>query len=468
MGKVFCAILNYGKRNSSIALFNRCKKWWDTAIFDSYSKEHNFDEGSILPTDGVNVFFYDNIFCGGLTIEAFNYVKKHNYDYILIITSDVQIDDQNFAELVNSMDFLPYSKIGIYEVSATDYSSVMGNVGPIPYTRNYFKLDNGPRFKDNGRAEGWLYAISTVLTNEISTILDVKKNKYGWGIGSTLIKLSEKHGLANVIDNNVVVWHPKGTGYETAPALEEWHQFDKLSEKIGVQFDFVTVGYATREHNEKFMYYLTDIFGNRNKFIEKICNEDTKLTLTEAYNQIIKESPYETIILLHDDIEFKDLDKWEFIHSEIIQKLFLDNKDCGILGIAPRGILEPDIIKRNYHPEYFFTERLDENNFFYYFNGDIPKFSMELSKDAIVDGMFTAIRRDRIKHLYDENIKVFHCYDVDFCLSNYLSGVGVYITKAFHVCHKSTPKEGYEAYEKEKEYIHKKYDGILPIILEKS
>ena len=464
---IFCAILNYGKKDNALNLLSRCEKQWDTFIFDSYSIEHGFDSNSLQKSDSDSIKFFDNIYCGGLTVKVFEHVKEFNYKYVLIITSDLQIDYSNLQKLVSSVNLLPYSKIGIYEVTATDNSAVMGVVGRIPYTSTYFK-GNKNRFKPDGRAEGWVYAIRCELTNKIVQFLDVDKNKYGWGIGGVMARLSEEIGLKNVIDDEVVVYHPKGTGYNTDGALEEWHRMDMDSEKIGAPYEFMTIGYATREHNEKFLDYITNVFGNKQNYIEKICNEDTNLTLTEAYNQIISESKYNTILLIHDDIEFLDINKWHYHATEIIQKLFFRNKDCGILGIAPRCILEPDIIQRNYEPEYFFAEKLLlDGSSRAYFGGRNDAFSENLSKDAVVDGFFTAIRKDRIKSLYDENLKKFHCYDLDFCLSNYLSGVGVYTTKALYVRHKETPQDSFNEYFKTKEFLHEKYKESLPIKLEK-
>ena len=465
--KIFCAIFNYGKRENTIELFNMCSPVWDTVVFDSYSLEHNFKDNSITKEDIPSARFLDNILCGGLTVKAFEYVVNSNYEYILIINSDVKIDSENFNELSKAVNMLPYSKIGIYEPSTTEDSCVMGKIGRFPYTWNYFKQD-GKRFKTECRAEGWLYAIRVSLIREVYPFLDVEKNKFGWGIGKALLRLSEIKGYKNVIDNDVFVFHPKGTGYDVGKALAEWHRFDKFGEKIGIPYYFLTVGYATREHNEEIKNRLTEVFGNQNVYIEKICNEETKLTLTEAYNQIINESRYDTVILVHDDIEFTDLDDYKLWPSELIQRIFFNNKDCGILGIAPRCILEPEIVTRNYTPEYFFSEKDSEKGVYYnYFGGEIERFSMEISKDAVVDGMFTAIRKDRIKNLYDENLKGFHCYDIDFCLSNYLAGVGVYTTKSMHLIHEKTPEKNFEQYEKEKEFIFKKYGDLLPIKLEK-
>lgn len=459
--KILCCIFNYGHSENALKWFNRCKDIWETYLMDTYVKTGKND---ILSDYNDNrVILYDNIFCGGLTVEAFKKTIDTNADFLLIVNSDVEIDDENFNKLVEHLNNLP-SNIGVYEVSTVKESSVMGMVGPQYETVQYF-ADNGMDFKFNGYGEGWLYGINSCVIKKILPYLSIEKNKYGWGIGRTLNEMSRTMGLLNVIDNKVFVYHPKGTGYNADKAFTEWYNFDRRSEEMGIPFHFMTIGYCSRSHNPKFYLYLYELFSNKVQIIEKICNEETKLTICQAYNEIINEARYETILLVHDDIEFVNSLYYLLKPRQILQRLFFENPDYGIIGIAPRCILDSDIIQRTYEPEYYFEEvDYDKDLRFEYSNGRLSPYFLEVSEDVLVDGMFIALRKDRIRSVFDEENKTFHYYDIDFCLSNYLKGVKVGITKAFLIRHKMNNESDYSELKRLKGSFKNKWKNYLPII----
>ena len=459
--KTLCCIFNYGHSENALKWFDRCKDNWETFIMDTYVKSGHDD--ILLSYNDERVIFYDNIFCGGLTIEAFKKAIEKNADFLLIINSDVEIDDENFNNLLNSVNKLP-STVGIYEVSATKGSSVMGMVGPQYETAQYYSKGDFD-FKFGGYGEGWLYGINSILIKRLLPYLSLSSNKYGWGIGRDLIELSKKENLLNIIDNNVFVYHPAGTGYDGNKAFSEWYEFDKKSEKIGIPYHFITIGYCSRSHNPKFYLYLNEIFIDKAQIIEKICNEETKLTITKAYNEIINEARYDTILLVHDDIEFINVMYYLARPKYILPELFLKYPDYGIIGIAPRCILDKDIIQRTYEPEYFFEEAdYDKDVRFEYSNGNLSPYFLEVSEDVMVDGMFIALRRDRIKSLFNEENKTFHYYDIEFCLSNYLKGIKVGITKAFLIRHKINDDSAYEELKRLKPNFIERWKNYLPII----
>jgi len=461
--KILCCIFNYGHSYNALKWLYRCRDRWKTYIMDTYVKSHPDSTDILKYYNGDDVILYDNIFCGGLTIESFKKSIDIGASFLLIINSDVEIDDENFENLCNRLDSLP-EKIGVYEVSATENSSVIGMVGPQYKTLQYF-FDNGEDFKTGGYGEGWLYGINVDIIKDILPHLSLSENKYGWGIGRALMEISKRKKLKNVIDNKVFAYHPKGTGYNGNEAFYEWINFDRKSEEIGIPFHFITVGYCSRKHNAKFRSYISEIFTDTVQIIEKICNEETKLTICQAYNEIIQEANYDTILLIHDDIEFINLNGYMYPLKDIFPELFLKYKDYGIIGLAPRSILDKDIIQRNYEPEYFFEEVDYEKDLkMSYNNGNLLPYFVDVSEDALVDGMFLAIRKDRIKSKFDESNKTFHYYDLDFCMSNYVNGVKIGITKAILVRHKMNNEEDFNELKNLKCTFVEKWKNYLPII----
>ena len=89
----------------------------------------------------------------------------------------------------------------------------------------------------------------------------------------------------------------------------------------------ITVGYSTRSSKPEFIEYLIKSSGfKKTKVIEKI-NPGTK-SLSQIYNEIIKESDTDIVILCHDDIYF-DTNAW---FPKI--KDHFEKSDYGIIGVA--------------------------------------------------------------------------------------------------------------------------------------
>lgn len=179
-------------------------------------------------------------------------------------------------------------------------------------------------------------------------------------------------------------------------------------------------------------------------------------SICKAYNEVIKESKNDTIILCHNDINIltDGFDK-------IIYDLFEKNKRYGIIGVVgsnaweregwggKKGIPIGTLVQHNkYHPMCSF----------------VPKwilFSPELRCNDLVsavtaDGMFIAIRRDRIKASFDEKLKGFHFYDVMFTIDNFMENVLTGITYKLDICHYSDGNYSDEWYEA-REYANYKY-----------
>ena len=70
----------------------------------------------------------------------------------------------------------------------------------------------------------------------------------------------------------------------------------------------ITVGYSTRSHNPEFIEYLKKSSGFKKiNVIEKINNGEK--SLSEVYNEILRESKTDIVVLCHDDIYF-DSSSW--------------------------------------------------------------------------------------------------------------------------------------------------------------
>jgi glycosyltransferase involved in cell wall biosynthesis len=93
------------------------------------------------------------------------------------------------------------------------------------------------------------------------------------------------------------------------------------------------------------------------------------------------------------------------------------------------------------------------------------KYSDDLGKSirqtVIVDGLFIALSKSRIKHTFDEEFKGFHFYDIAFCFRNHLEGVKVGVITNIRITHKSIGQTN-DQWEDNRNFFVQKYKDNLP------
>ena len=191
----------------------------------------------------------------------------------------------------------------------------------------------------------------------------------------------------------------------------------------------ITVGYSTRSHKPEFIEYLKKSSGFKKvNVIEKINNGEK--SLSEVYNEILNESETDIVVLCHDDLYFES-SSW---YSKILKHL--EKSDFGILGVAGTTYMPESgqwweqkgrmvgIVNHEHEGKKWESKYSDSLG-----NG--------IKETVIVDGLFIALDKKRIKHNFDETVKGFHLYDVTFCFKNFLEGVKVGVISNIRITHKS-------------------------------
>jgi glycosyltransferase involved in cell wall biosynthesis len=215
----------------------------------------------------------------------------------------------------------------------------------------------------------------------------------------------------------------------------------------------ITVGYSTREHNPKFIEYLKKSSGFKKiEVIEKINNGEK--SLSEVYNEILSESKTDIVVLCHDDIYF-DTSSW--FHKI---KTHFEKSDYGILGVA--GTTEMPETGRWWDSRKTMMGIVNHEN-------EGKKWTSKYSEDfgksikptVIVDGVFIALSKSRIKHNFDEEFEGFHFYDIAFCYRNYLENVKVGVITNVRITHKSIGQTN-QQWEDNRQFFVKKYGENLP------
>ena len=217
--------------------------------------------------------------------------------------------------------------------------------------------------------------------------------------------------------------------------------------------ELITVGYSTRKHNPEFIEYLKKSSGFKKiNVIEKVNNGEK--SLSQVYNEILEESQTDIVVLCHDDIYF-DTTSW---YSKIVKHF--EKSDFGILGVAgttelPRsGMWWEDKSKMigivNHEHEGKKWESKYSNSL-----------ENSIKEVVIVDGLFMALHKKRIKKTFDESVSGFHMYDINFCFPNFLENVKIGVITNIRITHKSIGATN-NSWEKNKLIFADKYRRFLP------
>ena len=215
----------------------------------------------------------------------------------------------------------------------------------------------------------------------------------------------------------------------------------------------ITVGYSTRESKPEFIEYLKKSSGFKKiDVIEKINNGNK--SLAQTYNEILSEAKTDIVVLCHDDIYF-DTNSW---YHKLVKHF--DKSDFGIIGMAGTtfmpasgqwwedrrkmiGIVNHESDGKKWTSKY--SDDLNNN----------------IKQTVIVDGLFIAVHKKRIKENFNEDFKGFHFYDIPFCFENHLSGVKVGVITNIRLTHKSIGQTN-EQWEKNRVLFSEKYKNNLP------
>lgn len=215
----------------------------------------------------------------------------------------------------------------------------------------------------------------------------------------------------------------------------------------------ITIGFSTRKDNQQFINYLKDSIKIKNiEIIQKI--NDGEKSLSKVYNEIIKESKYDIVVFIHDDVYF-DTKGW----VQKLVKLFEKNPEYGIIGVAGTT----DLIDGCW-----WTLKKSSTGIVNH-EKDGKKWESKFSPDqntllkevVVLDGLFLSIDKRKIKHNFDESFNGFHFYDLGFTFPNHLDGVKIGVTTYIRLTHKSVGETN-EMWEKNKVQFEEKYKDKLP------
>lgn len=215
----------------------------------------------------------------------------------------------------------------------------------------------------------------------------------------------------------------------------------------------ITVVYCTRETNPKHAEHIKKTSGlNKNIEVIEIINNGE--ALTKSYNRGLAQAKNDIVVFMHDDVEF-DTTGW----GNKLIKHFNNNPEYGILGLA--GTTDMPLSGQWWEDRSKMIGIVNHKHEGKKWESRYSKsWGNELNEVLIVDGLFFAVHKNRIKNTFDENIEGFHFYEIDFVFSNYLKGVKIGVMYNIRVTHKSIGMTNEQWDTNRKQFISKFNDEL--------
>jgi hypothetical protein len=217
----------------------------------------------------------------------------------------------------------------------------------------------------------------------------------------------------------------------------------------------ITIAFSTKSEKPELIKHFKKSSGYEKgvRVIQKINNGEK--SLSQVYNEILNETPDDIVIFTHDDIYF-DTSAW---YSKIVRNF--EKNDYGIIGLAGTstlpvsgmwwenrrkmcGIVNHESQGKKWESKYS------------------SSLGNEIREVCLVDGVFIAVHKKRIKKNFVEDFQGFHFYDIPFCVENYLQGVKVGVCTNIRITHKSIGQTN-QQWEDNRVLFTQKYAEQLPI-----
>ena len=219
----------------------------------------------------------------------------------------------------------------------------------------------------------------------------------------------------------------------------------------------ISVVYCTRTENKKHQEHLVKSSG-LHKHIEVIEIINNGESLTKAFNRGLKQAKNDIVVFCHDDITI-ETKQW----GKKLEKLFNNNEEFGIIGVA--GTKHMSETGRWWDkPQTMFGRVKHTHEGKSWLSSYSDDLGDNIEETIIVDGVWFAVNKSRLKKDFDESVEGFHFYDVDFCMQNRLEGVKVGVITKIRINHMSIGQTNQE-WEDNRKIFADKYKDELPITI---
>jgi hypothetical protein len=217
----------------------------------------------------------------------------------------------------------------------------------------------------------------------------------------------------------------------------------------------LSVVISTRSIDEDYVKHVKKMFSQPDTEI-LVYENDGEKSLTQIYNTGLKDSKNDIVVFMHDDLILETSNM-----TPKIIKLFEKHLDYGIIGIAGTDNLTSGMWWQNRENMFGVVGHVhDGKRHVNHYSKAV--FNDNLKSVVIVDGLWFAICKSRIKKEFNEQFEGFHFYDISFCVDNFLENVKIGVTTKINVTHKSIGATN-KKWEKNKLFFEALYDKNLPL-----
>jgi GT2 family glycosyltransferase/glycosyltransferase involved in cell wall biosynthesis len=221
----------------------------------------------------------------------------------------------------------------------------------------------------------------------------------------------------------------------------------------------ITVVYCTRESNPEHKEHLIKSSG-LHKHIEVIEIINNGESLTTAYNRGLKQAKNDIVVYCHDDLTI-ETKQW----GNKLLKQFQKNPEYGIIGVAgSKYMAESGQWWSDKNKMFGRVQHTHEGKT--WLSSYSEDLGNELEEVVVVDGVFFAVDKTKLKTTFNESVEGFHFYDVTFCFENLLKGVKVGVSTVVRVNHKSIGMTN-EKWESNRQQFAETFKEQLPYKIKK-
>jgi hypothetical protein len=154
-----------------------------------------------------------NVYYSALLNHCVEQMHARGHDSLLLVASDVGVTDAA-ALVARAQAALTDPRIGVY--------------GPACRARGHRHMDprRGGRLREVPFLEGFCFAARSDLLDTLCPV-DTQKNLLGWGLDVHLGYLALARGQTCVVDDTILVVHPRSTGYNVKEARKEYRRYKR-------------------------------------------------------------------------------------------------------------------------------------------------------------------------------------------------------------------------------------------------
>ena len=209
----------------------------------------------------------------------------------------------------------------------------------------------------------------------------------------------------------------------------------------------LTIAFSTRAIKSSFIDHIKKTCGVRDVEILPFENPNG-VSLTEIYNKALNKASNDVVVLTHDDLTFTSKGWGRKLLERYSESTY------GILGVA--GTTHMESTGRWWQDTTKMVGRVSHSHEGKtWVNAYSSTFPKQILRVCCLDGVFFSCHKKRIVNNFDENIKGFHFYDVDFCFGNHLKGVELGVIFDVKITHKSIGKTNDEWEDNRKQFVAK-------------